>query len=170
MDPFAPHAPCAAAAQHRVRRAGAADAAALARLRRSWCEEDESPNAAENGDPADAGFEQRFADWYASEESRRLSWLAEDRDRPVGMLNLAVFERMPRPGHTPARWGYVGNAFVLAGYRNRGIGRALLAAALDHAREEGFARVVLQPSPRSVPFYRRAGFVPADQLLLKEPP
>ncbi len=154
----------------RVRRAGPDDSALLARLRRSWDEEDESPSPLADDETTDAGFEQRFADWYAAEASRRLTWLAEDGDRPVGMLNLAVFERMPRPGCTPARWGYVGNVFVLAGYRDRGIGRALLEAALDHARAEGFTRVVLHPSPRSVPFYRRAGFVPADQLLLKEPP
>lgn len=170
MDPGEPRASGAVIGNHRIRRAGAGDAAALARLRRSWCEEDESPNPPTGSDSFDAGFEQRFTDWYAAEESRRLSWLAEDGDRPVGMLNLAVFERMPRPGRTPARWGYVGNAFVLAGHRDRGIGRALLDAALGHARAEGFARVVLHPSPRSVPFYRRAGFVPADQLLIKEPP
>ncbi len=170
MDPTARRVSRAVVGDHRIRPAGAGDAAALAQLRRSWCEEDERSDAPAGGDPSDAGFEQRFADWYAAEEGRRLSWLAEEGDRPVGMLNLAVFERMPRPGRTPARWGYVANAFVLAEYRDHGIGRALLDVALDHAREEGFVRVVLQPSPRSVRFYRRAGFVPADRLLLKEPP
>jgi GNAT superfamily N-acetyltransferase len=58
---------------------------------------------------------------------------------------------------------------VLAGYRDRGVGRLLLDALLDHARREGYARVVLSPSPRSVPFYERAGFGPADMLLAMEP-
>jgi GNAT superfamily N-acetyltransferase len=83
------------------------------------------------------------------------------------MMNLAVFERMPRPGRDPGRWGYLGNAFVLAAYRDQGIGSALLAAVLGYADERGFARVVLSPSERSVPFYRRAGFVPAQELLLR---
>jgi len=57
------------------------------------------------------------------------------------------------------------NAFVLQTHRNAGIGRASLGA-VDHARDNDFVRVVLSPSPRSVPFYRRAGFVGADELLV----
>jgi GNAT superfamily N-acetyltransferase len=86
------------------------------------------------------------------------------------MMNLAVFERMPRPGRPPSRWGYLGNAFVLAAYRNRGIGAQLIDAALDYADRNGFVRVVLSPTCRSVPFYERAGFGPASALLLRTPP
>jgi hypothetical protein len=42
-------------------------------------------------------------------------------------------------------------------------------AVLGHARQPDFARVVLSPSERSVPSYRRAGFGPADTLLLWTP-
>lgn len=42
----------------------------------------------------------------------------------------------------------------------------LRAWLVAEARARGFDRVVLNPSARSVPFYRRAGFVPADGLLL----
>ncbi len=76
---------------------------------------------------------------------------------------------MPRPGRRPSRWGYLGNAFVLAVYRNQGIGRQLLDAVLGYAGQNGFARVVLSPSERSIPFYRRAGFGPADALMLWTP-
>ena len=69
----------------------------------------------------------------------------------------------------PARWGYLGNAFVLAAYRNQGIGGQLLDAVLGYASENGFARVVLSPSERSIPFYERAGFGPADALMLWTP-
>jgi GNAT superfamily N-acetyltransferase len=145
-----------------VRLAGAGDIPALARLRRAWTEE----GGAAGDDP---GFEERFAAWCAAEAGRRLTWIAEVDGAPVGMVNLAVFERMPRPGVATSRWGYLANAFVSAGYRDRGVGRLLLDALLDHARREGYARVVLSPSPRSVPFYQRAGFGPADMLLAMEP-
>jgi GNAT superfamily N-acetyltransferase len=145
-----------------VRLAGAGDIPALARLRRAWTEE----GGAASDDP---GFEERFAAWCAAEAGRRLTWIAEVDGAPVGMVNLAVFERMPRPGVPSSRWGYLANAFVLAGYRDRGVGRLLLDGLLDHARREGYARVVLSPSPRSVPFYERAGFGPADMLLAMEP-
>ncbi len=151
--------------QPTVRRAGPADTAALAALRRAWIEE-------QHGGPIDdPGFDAAFADWYAAEARHRLSWLAAaDRGgEPVGMVNLLVVTRMPRPGRAATRWGYVGNAYVAAEHRDRGVGRALMAAVLAHADAEGLVRVVLSPSERSRPFYRRAGFGPADMLLARLP-
>lgn len=145
-----------------IRRAEDADLPALARLRRESTVE-------QDGDGADPSFEERFSAWYARESSRRIIWLAEVDGRLVGAMNLSVFERMPRPGRAPSRWGYLGNAFVLAAYRNQGIGRQLLDALLGHASEHGFARVVLSPSERSIPFYGRAGFGPAGALMLWTP-
>ena len=60
-------------------------------------------------------------------------------------------------------------AFVLAAYRDQGVGGRMLGAILDHARENALARVALSPSARSVPFYRRAGFRAADELLVWTP-
>jgi GNAT superfamily N-acetyltransferase len=145
-----------------IRQAGNADLAMLGSLRREWVRE-------QGGDVRDPGYEDRFAAWFEQESPRRVTWVAEAGGRPVGMMNLAVFERMPRPGVMASRWGYLGNAFVLAGYRDQGIGSLLLEAVLSHASQEGFARVVLSPSERSVPFYTRAGFTAADSLLLWTP-
>jgi GNAT superfamily N-acetyltransferase len=143
-----------------IRRAVDADVPAIARLRRDWTQE-------QLGGSADPDFEQRFAAWYAQEASRRIIWLAEVDGYVVGMVNLAVFERMPRPGRPASCWGYLGNAFVLAEHRNQGIGQRLLDALLDHADRNGFARVVLSPSERSIPFYQRAGFGAADVLMVR---
>lgn len=122
----------------------------------------------------DEDFGERFAAWYEQEASRRLTWLAEDKGLAedeglaVGMMNFVLFERMPRPGLDPGRWGYLANAYVRPDYRNQGIGGRLLDAILAYADDRGFARVVLSPSQRSVPFYRRVGFGPADELLSRE--
>ena len=145
-----------------IRRAEDADLPAIAWLRRESAVE-------QDGAGADPSFEERFGAWYARESSRRIIWLAEVGGRPVGAMNLSVFERMPRPGQAPGRWGYLGNAFVLAAYRNQGVGGLLLDAVLGYASEKGFVRVVLSPSERSIPFYERAGFGPADALLLWTP-
>jgi GNAT superfamily N-acetyltransferase len=138
-----------------VRVATDADVVSLARLRRVWTESAEDPD-----------FERRFAQWWEREAGRRISWLATPGGEPVGMLNMAVFERMPRPGKPISRWGYIANVFVLAAHRNQGLGRLLLDAAIAHARSEGYARVVLSPTDRAIPFYRRAGFRSADELLV----
>ena len=140
-----------------IRIAEAADGPALAALRRAW-------TAEQHGAVDDAEFEARFLDWYEREFTRRVSWLAEVDGAAVGMMNLAIFERMPQPGRDVGTWGYLANAFVLEAHRDRGIGSQLLRALLDHADGQRYVRVVLRPSQRAIPFYRRLGFA-ADQDL-----
>jgi len=146
-----------------IGQAEAADLAAIALLRLQWTQE-------QSGAIDDPGFDERLGAWFARESSRRIIWLAEADGGLVGMMNLVVFERMPRPGRAPSRWGYLGNAFVLAAHRNQGIGGQLLSALLGYADEKGFVRIVLSPSERSIPFYERAGFGPTDVLMLRTPP
>jgi GNAT superfamily N-acetyltransferase len=146
-----------------IRIAGPADGPAVAALRRAWTAED-------HGDVADPDYEARFLDWYERESDRRISWLAEASGEPVGMMNLAIFERMPRPGRETGTWGYLANAFVLGPYRNQGIGALLLTALLAYADGQGYVRVVLRPSERAVPFYLRAGFEADGGFLVRYPP
>ena len=150
----------------RVRRAGLVDGPAVAALRRAWTEEQAG------GSIEDDGFDAAFAAWFAREHDQRVTWLAEDGGTAVGMLNLLVFTRMPRPqaagaAPRPGQWGYVANVYVDRGHRDAGIGRALLEAAVAFSDEQGFARLVLAPSERSVPFYERAGFGPATSLMVR---
>src|SRR5437764_554395 len=78
-------------------------------------------------------------------------------DEPAGLATLLEYHRMPRPDRLHSRWGYVGNMFVREELRNRGIGSALLAAIVAEADTRGYARLVLSPTERAVPLYRRAG-------------
>jgi len=48
-------------------------------------------------------------------------------------------------------------------------GGQLIGAVLGYANENGFARVVLSPTERSIPFYQRAGFGAAHALILWKP-
>jgi GNAT superfamily N-acetyltransferase len=146
-----------------IRIAAAADAAALAALRRAW-------TAEQYGPADDEGFEARFLDWFERESARRVCWLAEVSGAAVGMVNLVAFDRMPGPGWDARSWGYLSNAFVLAAYRSQGIGSLLVGALLGYADDHGYARVVLHPSERSVPFYGRLGFSADDILLIRHRP
>lgn len=144
----------------KIRSMAEGDVAAMAGLRRRWTEE----NA---GRPIeDPGYEERFARWAAG--SDRPSWVAEHDGQIVGMVNLAIFERMPRPGVESSRWGYLANAYVVPEFRSAGVGRLLVDALLAYARAEGLVRIVLSPSERSVRFYERAGFGPADMLMAQQ--
>ena len=134
-----------------VRLAGPADTPEIASLRARW-----------SGAAADPAFAARVSEWLAREGDRRLVWLAADDGEPAGMATLLEYHRMPRPDRLVSRWGYVGNMFVREERRNRGIGAALLAAIIAEADVRGYARLVLSPTERAVPFYRRAGFIDAD--------
>jgi GNAT superfamily N-acetyltransferase len=129
------------------------DITALASLRARWI-----PDA-----PEDPAFETALAAWLAAESDRRTTWLATLAGTPVGMASMLEYRRMPRPDRLDSRWGYVSNMFVREDARNRGIGAALLAAVITTAEQRSYARLVLSPSERSIPFYRRAGFVVPDE-------
>ena len=143
-----------------VRVADEDDLATLVSLRAAWANEQDGPV----DDPA---YRDAFTSWYARERDQRVTWLAQLDGVAVGMLNLALFTRMPRPGRPVSRWGYVSNVFVLAASRGRGLGTALVQAATAYADGHELARLVLSPSPLSVPLYERAGFSRDSSLLVR---
>lgn len=141
------------------------DVDALAALRRAWLHE-------RAGHPVeDPGFEAAFAQWWRTEQPRRTFWLAEVGSEragwtPIGSINVVEIVSMPRPGTRGGRIGQVGNAFVLATFADRGVPRALLAAAVDLAKQRRYRRLMLAPTSGSASFYRRAGFAPAGESIL----
>lgn len=145
-----------------VRLAGDDDLATLMALRAAWTSEQDGP-------VDDPSYEHVFTAWWTRERDQRLTWLVEHAAEAAGMLNLLVFTRMPRPDRPESRWGYVANVFVLAAHRGRGAGTALVRAATTYADERELARLVLSPSPRSVPLYARAGFDADHPLLVRRP-
>ena len=137
-----------------IRQAEERDLPALISLRRQWTGED------------DPTFAARWEEWYRREQDRRVFWIAELDDMPIGTTNLMIFERMPRPGAPSGQWGYLANMFVVEEHRDRGVGTAMITALIDYARSRQLVRIVLSPTLRSIPFYERAGFRPASELLV----
>jgi GNAT superfamily N-acetyltransferase len=152
-----------------IRVADDRDLPALARLRWEWTAE--RTGGAVNDTANGGAFDRAFAAWWRAELPRRTFWLAEAGTErsgftAVGSLNVVEIGNMPRPGGRPGRWGYVGNAFVVASYADRGVAAALLEAAVEHARARRYQRLVLRPTPNSAPFYLRHGFTPAGEGML----
>ena len=87
-------------------------------------------------------------------------WVAEADRGLAGCVWLQLVEKVPHPNR--GRWerpvAYVTNMYVVPELRDRGIGRELLDRAIAYAREREVDGIVLWPSPRSAPFYARAGF------------
>lgn len=148
----------------RVRLAGPGDVEALMALRLAW--------AAEKGlEAEDPTFGERFAAWLDQEREGRVFWIAEVDSEPVGMVNLAIFTRMPYVKAVTFKdsWGYLGNLFVLPQHRGHRVGRDLIAACTAYADANDFARIVLSPSHASIPLYERAGFGAAAELMVRRP-
>lgn len=132
------------------------DRAALADLRATWAAEQEP------GLPDDPDFEDPYSGWM--DANPRRFFVAEEDGKLVGMLNLLNFERMPKPGKAPSRWVYLGNVYVLPGFRNAGIGSRLVHGGIGFSQGINAARMVPSPSPASRNFYARLGFQPAEEL------
>lgn len=109
----------------------AADMAALMAIRRAvFIVEQQVPEALE---------------WEAADHSAR-HWLAALDGEVAGTARLL-------PG------GHIGRMAVLAAARGRGLGSALLTAAVAGARADGCLDAFLHAQVHALPFYARHGFV-----------
>jgi len=148
-----------------IRAAKLGDVDELARLRWDLRVDHGTPATATFTDFLD-GFRAFANDVLAGDAWR--AWVAEEEAGLVGCVWLQLVEKVPHPSRE--RWerpiGYVTNMYVIPALRDAGIGRALLDAAVDHALERGLDGLMLWPSERSVPFYRRGGFAPEGWLWL----
>ncbi|MFD0162998.1 GNAT family N-acetyltransferase [Streptomyces decoyicus] len=145
-----------------VRRARAADAPVLARLR--WASKQED----REGDPSAPVRPVAQAEQWIQKRLARgswLAWVAESGGEIRGHVFLHLVERVPEPYEDNTPVGYVTNFYVVPGHRNRGLGAALLEALQRHARGRGMDVLIVWPSERSVPLYRRAGFQASAELL-----
>ncbi|MCX5231966.1 GNAT family N-acetyltransferase [Streptomyces sp. NPDC006553] len=144
-----------------VRPARPADARALAELRWTFKQEDHE------GPPTPARPLEEAEQWIRDRlgGGRWLAWVVETEGEICGHVFLCLVERMPEPygGNDPI--GYVTNFFVMPSQRNRGAGARLLEALKQHARSAGLDTLIVWPSERSSPLYRRSGFQPSEELL-----
>ena len=63
--------------------------------------------------------------------------------------------------------GHVGRMAVLAAWRGRGVGAALLRALIGLGRAEEFETLVLHAQVHAIGFYRRAGFVETGEPFME---
>jgi putative acetyltransferase len=98
----------------------------------------------------------RFADPLRASDNPAVAFVAESGDRHVGQLYVS----------THAGIGDIGMA-VDAGWRGRGVGSALIAAAIDCSPQHGVHKLALQVWPHNVGaqhLYQKFGFVEEGRL------
>ncbi len=85
-------------------------------------------------------------------DAEALHLLAEDEQgRPIGTGRL-----LPD--------GHIGRMAVLAAWRGRGVGTALLRRLMDLGVAQGHRRLVLAAQLTAIPFYQRLGFEPVGEV------
>ena len=141
-----------------IRPATPEDADELARLRWDF--------RVEHGTPVARTFEEFASEFRVfvtdalAGGARWRAWVAHADGRLVGCVWLQLVEKVPHPSR--GRWerplAYVTNVYVEPDLRDAGVGARLLDAAMTFAREQRMSEAVVWPTPRSVSFYRRAGF------------
>lgn len=140
----------------------ASTAQQVAQLRHRWAHERLAAVA-----PCSDAFTAEVAQWMSA--SARTVWVADAAGRAIGMVCLTEYERMPSPlPRAAGRWGYLGHLYVLAEQRGNGVGRTLIATVLQAAEERGYTKVVLSPTPSSIPLYTRCGFTRENDLMVRQ--
>jgi GNAT superfamily N-acetyltransferase len=143
-----------------VRAASVDDASVLARLRWRWRVDERGEVA-----PSAEDFAAAFAEWFDAHAETHLPFLAVRGTEPVGMAWLAVVTRVPGPQIWQRLSGFLQSVYVVPEHRDSGIGARLVTAAIDAARSRGLDYIIVHPSERSFPVYRRAGFAESAGLL-----
>ncbi len=157
----------------KVRRAEAADAADLVRLRAQMLADMGQP-VGDDGEPWRASAE----DWFAERlvrEREFASFVVDDPDDGVVACSAGICDfHAPGPGNLTGVRGHVFNMSTFPGHRRRGYARACLEALLEWFRDETQARVInLNATPDGLALYDSAGFARPRfaplQLILTEP-
>ena len=93
-------------------------------------------------------------------------WVAERRGRIVGMVTVQLMISTAEGGLS----GLLEDLVVSSAYRHRGLGKALLSAAVKWSRDQGATRIQLLADGRNVPaiiFYRKQDWKQTNMIALR---
>jgi Sortase and related acyltransferases len=137
-----------------IRRLGAADASALVELRREALETEPLAFGASPAD--DVGLVVESVRGFLGDHETQAVFGQFDGTRLVGMIGLVKAHKV-KQRHKATIWGM----YVTPRARNKGVGRALLEAAIGHARGWGLDQLqlsVTEAAPTARRLYEAAGF------------
>jgi len=144
-----------------LRRATARDAPTLAALNRFVHE----PHLARRPEDFTVLEPEAVRAWFRErlDKATTAAWIAEQGETAVGYLLMFVHERDRSAFRHARRWCEIDQVAVDPAWRRRGVGRALMAAALDEADARGVRDVELSSwafNGEAHNMFRRLGFEP----------
>lgn len=146
-----------------IRLATIGDVAALTRLRLALFVEGGELGSADD-DPELAG---QTADAFAHSlmQQNMLHWVCDTQGDVIAAASLALLTRLPYPGNSAGREGYLHNVYVEPTHRRCGIARTLVQTILHNTSALGVGRVWMHASPMGAQLYRELGFAPNGHYL-----
>jgi len=141
-----------------IRRAVAADADILARLRVALQRE----VGVVNDDLPAEQLVNAYRTYFAARipTSEFVAWVADADGQIVATSGLVLGHRPPSPNNLTGVDAYVMNMFTEPDWRGRGVGRALLDELVGHVAGTHVGRVWLHASEPGRSLYEKAGFAP----------
>lgn len=146
-----------------IRAAVPADLEGALRLWRMLQDEHESMEDRIRRSPdAESRWRNDFRGWVRSPAHG--IFVGEDEGQLVGLITAHPY--WPAPVYAEREEAYVNELVVLPGWRQRGLGRGLVEAVREWARQRGIAQVragVLSANPEALAFWRQVG---ADEFFV----
>ena len=97
-----------------------------------------------------------------AEDAKAFHLLAYDGGHAIGTGRLVVLKKPPEGER--GKWGRIGRMAVLATWRHRGVGRAVLNALEEEARRRKLEGVVIHAQLIARDFYRAQGYHDASPI------
>ena len=91
-----------------------------------------------------------------------VAFVCEDEGRLIADVGLTLFEMMPTTKSPNGKVARLMNMYVAPQYRRRGIAKRLLEISVEYARENNYARIMLNPSTMGKQLYLNFGFQAMD--------
>ena len=101
------------------------------------------------------------------EQNEFVAWVAETEEgRVVACSAISFYELPPKPWNLNGKYAYLSSMFTKRSHRRKGLGRRLLQAALEYAKESGIKEVSLHATEDGEPLYRSFGFQESNEMKL----
>lgn len=107
-----------------------------------------------------AKLEQQFADGSC------VAWIAEQQEEMVASGGISIIKTVAIPEDRNFEVAFLHSMYTIQAMRGRGIASTIIDRLLDHCRQQGLRRILLNASEAGRDIYRKKGFKSLEQAMI----